>query len=76
VFQGDAMTFSDVKNAIEGKHIVYVNLSGNLEPMTKNIVKAMYETGVTRIIAISSIGICNTPLKTVLQPYRKLAEPF
>ena len=42
--------------------------------MAKNIVKAMQETGVKRIIAISSIGIYETPLRTVLQPYRKLAD--
>ena len=42
--------------------------------MAKNIVKAMQETGVKRIIAISSISIYQTPLKSVLQPYRKLAD--
>lgn len=72
--QGDAMNYNDVKNAIEGQDIVYVNLSGNLEAMAKNIVKAMQETGVKRIIAISSIGIYETPLKPVLVPYRKLAD--
>jgi uncharacterized protein YbjT (DUF2867 family) len=34
----------------------------------------MQETGVKRIIAISSIGIYNTPLQSVLVPYRKLAD--
>lgn len=71
IIQGDAMNYNDVKNAISGKDIVYVNLAGNLEAMTKNIVKAMQETGVKRIIAISSIGIYQTPLKPVLLPYRK-----
>lgn len=42
--------------------------------MTKNIVKAMKEVGVKRIIAISSIGIYAEPLKPVLLPYRKLAD--
>jgi uncharacterized protein YbjT (DUF2867 family) len=53
---------------------VYVNLAGNLEAMAKSIVTAMQETGVKRIIAISSIGIYKTPLKAILQPYRKLAD--
>jgi uncharacterized protein YbjT (DUF2867 family) len=74
VIQGDAMHFADVKNAISGQDIVYVNLAGNLEPMAKNIVTAMQETGVTRIIAISSIGIYELPVKPVLIPYRKLAD--
>ena len=74
VIQGDAMNYGDIKNAIAGQDIVYINLAGDLEPMAKNIVKAMKETGVKRIIAISSIGIYKTPLKSVLIPYRKLAD--
>jgi uncharacterized protein YbjT (DUF2867 family) len=74
VIEGDAMNYADVKNAIAGQEIVYVNLAGNLEAMTNNIVKAMQETGVKRIIAISSIGIYQTPLRQVLVPYRKLAD--
>lgn len=74
VMEGDAMNFNDLKNAVAGQDIVYVNLAGNLEAMTKNIVKALQETGVKRIIAISSIGIYETPLKSVLVPYRKLAD--
>ena len=39
-----------------------------------NIVEAMKENDVKRVIAISSIGIYETPLKPVLTPYRKLAD--
>jgi len=74
VTEGDVMDYPKLKDAINGQDIVYVNLAGNLEAMIKNIVKAMQETGVKRIIAISSIGIYETPLKPVLQPYRKLAD--
>jgi uncharacterized protein YbjT (DUF2867 family) len=74
IYEGDAMNFNEVKNAIAGQDIVYVNLAGNLESMSKNIVKAMQELGGKRIIAISSIGIYETPLKTILVPYRKLAD--
>jgi uncharacterized protein YbjT (DUF2867 family) len=74
VIEGDALNFESVKKAVEGQDIVYVNLSGNLEALAKNIVKAMQETGVKRIIAISSIGIYETPLQSVLVPYRKLAD--
>jgi len=74
IIEGDAMNYSDVITAVKGQDIVYVNLAGNLEPMAINIVKAMEETGVKRIIAISSIGIYKTPLKPVLIPYRKLAD--
>jgi uncharacterized protein YbjT (DUF2867 family) len=74
IMEGNAMNYIDIKNAIDSQEIVYLNLTGDLETMTKNIVKAMKETGVKRIIAISSIGIYETPLKSVLIPYRKLAD--
>jgi uncharacterized protein YbjT (DUF2867 family) len=74
VVEGDAMKYDSVKNAIAGHDIVYVNLAGNLEAMGKNIVKAMQETGVKRIIAICSIGIYEKPLKSVLIPYKALAD--
>jgi uncharacterized protein YbjT (DUF2867 family) len=74
VIEGDAMKYESVKNAIIGHDIVYVNLAGNLEVMGKNIVNAMKETRVKRIIAISSIGIYEKPLKSVLVPYKALAD--
>jgi len=74
VIEGDVLNYPVLKSAIEGQEIVYVNLAGNLEPMAKNIVKAMKATGVKRVIAISSIGIYITPLRSVLIPYRKLAD--
>ena len=74
IIEGDAMDYTCVRNAVAGQDIVYVNLAGNLEAMTKNIVRAMRENGVKRIIAISSIGIYQKPLKPVLVPYRKLAD--
>lgn len=76
IVEGDVMDYDVLKNAINGQDIVYVNLAGDLEAMTKNIVKAMKETGVKRVIAISSIGIYETPLRTVLIPYKKLADVF
>jgi nucleoside-diphosphate-sugar epimerase len=36
--------------------------------MAKNIVKAMDETGVRKLIFISSIGIYDVPLRPVLKP--------
>ena len=74
IVEGDVMDYNVLKEAIKNQELVYVNLAGNLEEMTKNIVKAMQETGVKRIIAISSIGIYKTPLQSVLVPYRKLAD--
>lgn len=74
VEQGDALKINDLKNAISGQDIVYVNLAGDLDKMSQNIITAMKETGVKRIIAISSIGIYNEPMQSILKPYRKLAD--
>jgi uncharacterized protein YbjT (DUF2867 family) len=74
IIEGDVLNYDQLKQAIIGQDIVYVNLAGDLEAMANNIVKAMKETGVKRIIAISSIGIYDTPLRPVLNPYRKLAD--
>lgn len=74
VVEADVMDYEKLKMAVSGQDIVYINLAGELEKMTKNIVKAMQEMNVKRVIAISSIGIYETPLKPVLIPYRKLAD--
>nr|WP_199081095.1 NAD(P)H-binding protein [Pedobacter sp. ASV19] len=74
VIEADVLDYPKLKNAVSGQDIVYLNLAGNLEAMGQNIVKAMKEEGVKRLIAISSIGIYQTPLKPVLLPYRKLAD--
>lgn len=74
VVEGDVLNINHLKEAISGQDIVYVNLAGDLETMASNIVAAMKEAGVRRIIFISSIGIYEVPLKPVLKPYRKAAD--
>lgn len=74
VVEVDVMDYEKLKMAVNGQDIVYINLAGDLEKMTLNIVNAMQEMNVKRVIAISSIGIYETPLKPVLIPYRKLAD--
>ena len=74
IVEGNVLEYNQLKEAVAGQDIVYVNLSGDLEAMAKNIVKAMKETGVKKIIFISSIHIYDVPLRPVLQPYRKAAD--
>ena len=74
IIEGNVMDYNNLRAAITGQDIVYVNLAGDLEAMSRNIVKALQESGVKRIIAISSIGIYETPLRSVLIPYRRLAD--
>lgn len=74
IIEGDVLNYQQLRNAIDGQDIVYANLSGDLEAMAKNIVKAMDETGIKKLIFISSIGIYEVPLRPVLKPYRKAAD--
>jgi uncharacterized protein YbjT (DUF2867 family) len=74
IVEGDVLDHDQLKDALAGQDIVYANLSGDLEAMAKNIVRAMDEKGVKRLIFISSIGIYDVPLRPVLKPYRKAAD--
>ncbi len=74
VVEGNVLDYQQLKEAIAGQDIVYANLAGDLETMAKNIVRAMDETGVRKLIFITSIGIYDTPLSPVLNPYRKAAD--
>jgi uncharacterized protein YbjT (DUF2867 family) len=71
IIEGDVLDYQKLKEAVSGQDIVYANLAGDLESMAKNIVKAMDETDVKRLIFISSIGIYDEPVRQVLIPYRK-----
>ena len=73
IIEGNVLDFNQLKEAINEQDIVYANLSGDLEAMATNIVKAMSATAVKKLIFISSIGIYDNPLKPVLKPYRKAA---
>jgi len=74
VIEGDVLDYPKLKAAMTGQDIVYINLAGDLEAMTRNIVRAMKEAGVRRVILISSIGIYDKPLRAVLKPYRAAAD--
>ena len=74
IIEGDVLDFNQLREAITRQDIVYANLAGDLEAMAKNIVRAMDETGVKKLIFISSIGIYDYPLRPVLKPYRKAAD--
>lgn len=86
IVEGNVLDYNQLKEAISGQDIVYVNLAGDLEAMAKNIVRAMNEEGRPadapgrrigkKVIFISSIGIYDTPLRPVLAPYRKGADVF
>jgi uncharacterized protein YbjT (DUF2867 family) len=74
IIEGDVLNYDQLKEAVAGQDVVYANLSGDLGAMAKNIVRAMEEMGVKKLIFISSIGIYDVPLRPVLKPYRKAAD--
>jgi uncharacterized protein YbjT (DUF2867 family) len=78
VVQGDVLDVASLTQAMTGQDVVYAGLVGDLERMAESIVKAMSETGVRRLIFISSMGIYDEVLgqqySSVLDPYRKAAE--
>lgn len=78
VMEGDVMDIENLKEAMTGQDVVYANLAGHLEEMAKNIVEAMYASGVKRLIFISSMGIYDEvpgeKYGSILNPYRKSAE--
>jgi uncharacterized protein YbjT (DUF2867 family) len=74
ILAADAHDVDAVRGAVAGQDIVYINLAGDLEAMTKNVVRAMKQAGVRRVILVSSIGIYEEPLRSVLKPYRAAAD--
>ncbi|KID42482.1 NAD(P)H-binding protein [Fructilactobacillus fructivorans] len=82
---GDVNDLSALEKVVKGQDEVFVALSGNLPEMAKNIVQAMDDENVKRLIFITSMGIYNeVPAKVSssgnlknnsrLEPYRKAAD--
>ena len=57
VIQGDALVAEDVKKAMDGQDIMLCSLEGDVLSMARNIVNALPETTVKRIIWITGMGI-------------------
>lgn len=59
IFEGDALKKDDLLKAMQNVNIVYANLSGELGEMASNIIWAMQQAGVKRLIWVSSVGVYN-----------------
>ncbi|KRL53324.1 SDR family oxidoreductase [Furfurilactobacillus rossiae] len=58
VVTGDAANADDLAQAMKGQDVVYANLAGsNIETQAQQVVKAMNEAGVNRLVWISTLGI-------------------
>ena len=57
IVQGDALNAADVKKAMDGQDVLLCSMEGDVLSMAKNIVAALAETSVKRIIWITGMGI-------------------
>lgn len=77
ILEGDVMNTALLAKCMVGQDVVYANLSGDLEGQAHSIIKAMKQTGLSRLIFISSMGIYNEvpgeEYGSILDPYRKAA---
>ncbi|WP_429971829.1 NAD(P)H-binding protein [Fructilactobacillus sp. Tb1] len=65
IIDGDVNDFDTLNSAMKNIDIVYANLGGRFEPMVKNIVKAMDENHVKRLIYVTGLGL-----------YHEVPNPF
>lgn len=77
IIDGDVMDLQALKYAMEGQDVVYANLSGDMKAQAENIIHAMHQTGLKRLIYISSMGIygevAGEKYRSILNPYRDSA---
>ena len=60
VINGNAENLEELKSAMSGQDVVYCAISGNnLPQIAENIVSAMNETGMKRLIFMGAVGIYN-----------------
>ena len=57
IVEADVTDHKKLKEAMQGQDIVYANLDGPVDKLAQNILRAMQETAVRRLIFISSLGI-------------------
>ncbi|MFT3932569.1 MAG: SDR family oxidoreductase [Chitinophagaceae bacterium] len=59
IIGGDVLDKNDLQQAMQGQHIVYANLSGQVDKMAKVIVTSMEANKVNRLIFVTALGIYN-----------------
>src|SRR5260221_2302618 len=57
VIEGDVLNLRKLKETMEGQDLVYANLDGKMRKLAENIIKAMDNEGIKRLIFINSMGI-------------------
>ena len=77
IVEGDVLDTKALTSAMTGQDVVFASLAGHLARQAESIVRAMHETGVKRLIFVSSMGIYGEvpgeKYRSVLDPYRDAA---
>lgn len=77
IVEGDVLDPNALRAAMQGQDVVYANLAGAMKQQAESIVSAMHESGLRRLVFISSMGIYGeVPAEqygSVLDPYRDSA---
>jgi uncharacterized protein YbjT (DUF2867 family) len=77
IIEGDVLDAVKLRAAMTGQDVVYANLAGDMAAQARAIVAAMRETGVQRLIFVSSKGIYGEipgeAFRSILDPYRDSA---
>ena len=73
IVEGDVLDRDTLKAAMQGHDVVYANLAGSMEAQAKVIVDTMHDTGLKRLIFISSMGIYGEVPGEI---YGKILDPY
>src|SRR5271169_6552672 len=77
IVEGDVLDLTALRAAMIGQDVVFASLSVAMKQQAECIVEAMHDTGLKRLIFISSMGIYGEvpgePYRSVLDPYRDSA---
>ncbi|KVQ63056.1 NAD(P)H-binding protein [Burkholderia territorii] len=77
VVEGDVLDVDTLREAMAGHDVIYANLAGDMASQAYAILATMRETGLKRLIFISSMGIYGEvpgeSYRSVLDPYRDSA---
>lgn len=78
IIEGDVLDAKRLVEAMAGQDVVYANLDGALDAQAKEIIRAMKQAGLRRLIFISSMGIYGEvpgeQYRSILNPYRDSAK--
>ena len=77
IIEGDVLDTAALRSVMQGQHVVYANLSGDMARQARSIIDAMHAVGLKRLIFISSMGIYGEvpgeKYRSILDPYRDSA---